>query len=113
MHALGTHGLVPDGAVPGGHTVAAPSSDEAHEQERGSVHGSQGSHGSHGGHGLDGMAALCLAILVSALGLALLPRRGDRVALRARPRWAASRSAAPARRDTGPPPVWEFSVLRC
>jgi hypothetical protein len=70
-----------------------------------------------GDRGLGHMVLLCVAMLAAAAGTLLalrsLVRRAPRV-------WAVLRSA-PVHRitgwltptGTGPPPVWEFSVIRC
>ena len=72
--------------------------------------------GGAAGHGMGSMMMLCVAMLLRA-GATLLAL----FAFRRRPRmWAhlsaaASRSIAPpaGRPSTGPPPAWEFSVVRC
>lgn len=72
-------------------------------------------HGS-GSHGMGTMVMLCVAMLAGAwlLVIALLVRRlPPRVwaVLGAVPRRALA--SITTRRATGPPPVWEFSVIRC
>ncbi len=72
--------------------------------------------GSSNGHDMGNMVMLCAAMLAAAGALLLLTvgfRRTSRswTPLSAAPasitRWATARTA------TGPPPVWEFSVVRC
>lgn len=111
MHALGTHGLT----APPVDTAGASSTVTAHEAPGGHVQhdGQEDGPGSHGGHATDGMTALCLAVLVLGLGLALTRGRPGPVAVAERRLPVTSRTAAAGRRDSGPPPVWEFSVLRC
>lgn len=73
--------------------------------------------GSGPDHTLGDMVMLCVALLTAAgtmLGLLTFFRRRPRLwALLA----AAVADARPLRRlarlDTGPPPVWQFSVIRC
>lgn len=67
------------------------------------------------GHSLGGMVMLCFAMLAATAGALLL--RG----LRRKPRVWAHRPTVPisvttwvtARHGTGPPYVWQFSVIRC
>lgn len=71
---------------------------------------------SDGRHGMVDMVVLCVAVLAGAvallLSIALLcrrPRRWDPTgALR-----TTLTSFVPSRVGTGPPPAWQFSVIRC
>ncbi|MEQ7846969.1 hypothetical protein [Nocardioides kribbensis] len=70
-----------------------------------------------GGHNMGSMVMLCFAMLAATAGALLLLLLG----LRHIPRMWAHRTAVPttvakwvtARRGTGPPYVWQFSVIRC
>ena len=121
MHALSLHGTVPTARAPvsAGVEPGTASYAAGHGAGEGAHHGS--GDGSDHGEGLPhhggGVVMLCLAMLAAAAGvlLALAALRH-----RAPPVWAELRAAV-ARRvtararpgGTGPPPVWEFSVVRC
>lgn len=129
MHALAGHGTPAAAAA-----VVAPAPDRhaAHagtlapgashtDDEHGAASAPPVSSSSHGdpgrsGHGLGGMVALCAAMLAAAaLGLlALLVGRLVRRVRLVRPARLVAR-IQPVRwaRGTGPPPVWQFSVIRC
>jgi hypothetical protein len=69
------------------------------------------------GHNLGSMVMLCFAMLAATAGALLLLLLG----LHRKPRVWAHRPTVPttvsrwvtARRGTGPPYVWQFSVIRC
>lgn len=129
MHALSTHGVmgmgstdhstmtgpatspmtVVHGDVPDG-TVTSPSSE--------AFAGIASTAPDSGdGHHMGTMVMLCLAMLAATAAALLLLLVG----LRRRPRMWAHRPAIPttvikrvtARHGTGPPYVWQFSVIRC
>ncbi len=114
MHAIGLHGS--QHADPGG--LAAPSAMSAMPLMAG--HDAIAAPAAlvsplDLGHGMAGMVMLCIAVLVGAALARMLIRsqRGSRVPLRERvmtSRRAARRTDA---RQTGPPLVWAFSVIRC
>lgn len=100
----GAHGDMSAGSVPG-HTAGARagmSSTTPAEED---------------GHSLGSMVMLCFAMLAAAAGTLLLLFLG----LCRRPRVRAHRPTVPAavtrwvtaRLGTGPPYVWQFSVIRC
>lgn len=115
MHALNTHGVTSDTdhaamsmtaeahADMPAHAVSDPTAAEAGAADRGD------------GHDMGNMVMLCAAMLAAgALILLTVGLRRTSQAwthLPAAPgaitRWAAARMA------TGPPPAWEFSVIRC
>lgn len=121
MHVLSHHGATHETAP----TVTAPLA-AAHHDAAGATHQAPPAHDSTGsgdggaggtGHVLGDMVMLCVAMLaVAATLLALLAfiRRVPRL-------WAVLRPAVTRFRPTGrltptgtgPPPVWEFSVIRC
>lgn len=125
MHALNSHGAMAGQTSGGaqhqmssssapeqGHTTAAtvvvnlgqaidPASSDALSAPAGS------------GHGPTGMLMLCLAMLVAvALTVAAVWRSGKPLWRRLRPPHVVGRLRAAAR-GAGPPPSWEFSVIRC
>jgi len=124
MHALNTHGVMSDadhatmtspmtGQGTGAHgDLAAGTSD------LGGVAGAVaappvGDNGHHPGS----MVMLCVAILAAVAGALLLLLLGLLRIPRVRAHLLATPVAlhrwATARLGTGPPPVWEFSVIRC
>ncbi|MCM3515148.1 DUF6153 family protein [Nocardioides sp. P86] len=129
MHALSTHGVMGE-ADHGGHpAMSGMSSDTAAPAESlvldpvadpvadPAVDGSGSDEG--GGHDMGGMVMLCAAMLAAtAAALLLLAALGTRHTPRF---WALLPTAATtvttgwvaSRLGTGPPPVWEFSVIRC
>ncbi len=116
MHALSLHGTAATGASPAGGLHAVSDHTPA-EATTATADAPDGEHDSgHGGAGHDAVM-LCVAMLAAAAGM-LLALAGLRH--RAPPVWAelpaalALRVTARARPGgTGPPPVWEFSVVRC
>ncbi|VXB27338.1 DUF6153 family protein [Nocardioides sp. AX2bis] len=129
MHALSTHGVMGEadhgghatmdgGAtsadMPGAATIIDPGADPVLEPAAGVSDGS----GEGGGHDMGGMVMLCAAMLAAtAAALLLLAALGTRRTPRF---WALLPTAATSttrwvtsRLGTGPPPVWEFSVVRC
>lgn len=131
MHALSTHGVTGIGTTdhstmtsaaspmvgPHGDTHGGMSADPAgHAAEVRAGMSSTGPVGGDG-HGLGSMVMLCFAMLAATAGALLLVLLG----LRRKPRVWAYRLAAPttvtrwvtARLGTGPPSVWNFSVIRC
>ena len=118
MHALGLHG-VSHGAPAPGVSVAPPAGATGTAVEHGAHHGTEAAADERHGlpHGAAEMVVLCAAMLAAAAGM-LLALAGLRH--RAPPVWAELRAALALRvtsRDrpggTGPPAVWEFSVVRC
>lgn len=93
--------------------VSATAGDAAHAAYA-SEGGGNGS--GMGDHAMGGMLMLCLAVLGAAATLLL-----SRVFTRRLSWWRPTVEAATATlvaattrvRSTGPPPVWEFSVIRC
>jgi hypothetical protein len=118
MHALGGHGT----PAAANAVVARTSPDPHAAHEHGAAasvpaisSGSAHEGADRSGHGLGGMVVLCAVMLAAALGLLallvvpLVRRvrfvRLARLAARIQPvRWV---------RGTGPPPAWQFSVIRC
>lgn len=119
MHALGSHGTPAAGTAVVAH--ASPDPHAAHEHGAAasgpgisSASAHEGADGS--GHGLGGMVVLCTVMLAAAaLGLLalLVARLVRRVRLVRLARLAARIQPVCWTRGTGPPPVWEFSVIRC
>lgn len=123
MHALSTHGVMGE-ADHGGHpAMSGMSSDTA--APAGSLvpeadpSGDGSGSGEGGGHDMGGMVMLCAAMLAAtAAALLLLAALGTRHTPRF---WALLPTAVTttttgwvtSRLGTGPPPVWEFSVIRC
>ena len=118
MHALGLHG-VSHGAPAPGVSVAPAADSTGTAAEHGAHHGTEAAadegHGPQ--HGAAEMVVLCAAMLAAAAGM-LLALAGLRH--RAPPVWAELRAALALRvtsrarpGGTGPPAVWEFSVVRC
>lgn len=128
MHAISAHGVTSeashgahaslsgDTSEPGGGLVLGPGADPI---AAGTGGGSEEGHDmGRGMGGMGGLAMLCVAMLAataSALLLALGARRTPRF-------WAILSAAATTNTrlrwvtfalGTGPPPVWEFSVIRC
>lgn len=118
MHALGGHGTPAAATAVVARTSPAPHA--AHEHGAAAsvpaiASGSAHEGADRSGHGLGGMVVLCAVMLAAALGLLallvvpLVRRvrfvRLARLAPRIQPvRWV---------RGTGPPPAWQFSVIRC
>ena len=128
MHALAGHGTpaaasavvtAPDGHAAQEGAFAAGASHADHEHGAASAHPiSSSSHGDAdgSGHGLGGVVVLCAAMLAAAaLGLLalLVVRLVRRVRLLRLARLAARIQPVRWARGTGPPPVWQFSVIRC
>lgn len=113
--ATSTGHLDPAGATRAGHGQHA---DTTGTPDGGSllsapIEEGNGAHG--GGHDMGGALMMCLAVLAAALALlgAALTRSTGRP-WRARPTFASVRRPARAGlHAAGPPPVWEFSVIRC
>ena len=128
MHALSTHGVMgttdhsamtSPAASPmtGAHGDMSGASDT--DRTAGAAHAGMSSTAPQkgDGHSLGSMVMLCFAMLAAAAGALLLLFLG----LRCRPRAWAHRLIVPttvttwvtARLGTGPPYVWNFSVIRC
>jgi hypothetical protein len=129
MHALSTHGVMGVG-ITDHSTMTSPVVSPTAGQH-GGTHGelvmspATGGHAGTsstapdegGGHSLGSMVMLCFAMLAATAGALLLLLLG----LRHVPRvWAHCRLApttvprwVTARLGTGPPYVWQFSVIRC
>ena len=131
MHALSTHGVV--GATdhstmtsPATGPMTGSDADMFGDVSTGTVTATAGAHAampagpdSGDGHSPGSMVMLCFAMLAATAGALLLLFLG----LRRRPRIWAHRPTAPAtvtattwvtaRLGTGPPYVWQFSVIRC
>lgn len=109
MHALAVHGTGASSETAG---MAGMPGMAAHASD----HGDDVPAGGHDPGGMGAMAGMCLAVLLAAaaalVALVLHRRpRGSWLLARARPSWRPTR--LPPRAGTGPPVVWEFSVLRC
>lgn len=118
MHALNTHGVAGatdhamTSSMAGAH--ADMSADMSAGPESGSPTGSVPDGGD--GHNLSGMVMLCLAMLAATAGALLLLRLGVRRMPRVWAHLPAPISVTrwvTTRLGTGPPPLWEFSVIRC
>jgi hypothetical protein len=124
MHAIGLHGSQhsdPSGpAAPS--AMPAMAGHDALPAQHGQSHGAVTGHDDASlvspldlGHGTAGMAILCIAVLAGT-ALARMLLRSQRIPL-APLRERVMASMAPARRtdarQTGPPTVWAFSVIRC
>jgi hypothetical protein len=123
MHTLNTHGLM--GGTDHATMTTAPDSGRDMSGDMTATHGGVAGapaatmDGSEGGTGdvLGHMLMLCVAMLTVAAGALLLAL----LALRRHPHLWAQLPTAPttvtrwvsARLGVGPPPVWEFSVVRC
>ena len=125
MHALSTHGVMGMGITD--HSTLTSPMTEAHGDAHGELvmspasgeHAAMSSAAPHDGRGHDmsGLVLLCLAMLSATAGALLVLILG----LRRRPRtWAYRLVTAAAvtrwvtaRLGTGPPYVWQFSVIRC
>lgn len=117
MHALSNHGVTHGSTASTAHDAPAATSavDDAdqHASPGASEHGSTVPSGDH--HSGMAMTMLCLGLLVGLGGIAFLSRGRSGVL------WSLSRSLAARplrprrtlRLATGPPPVWEFSIIRC
>lgn len=110
MHALNTHGVMSS-------TEHSTMTSSVTSPMTG-VHGDMSASSDSGdGHSVGSMVMLCFAMLAATAGalLLVLPVR------RRRPRARAQRRTAPTtvapwvttRLGTGPPYVWQFSVIRC
>lgn len=128
MHALSTHGVM-DGADHGGHPAMSGTgamTSETSDPAAGLLvdpvvdpvaDPAAAGAGEGGGHDMGGMVMLCAAMLAATAAALLLLVLG----LRRVPRfWALLPTAVTtmtrgvtSRPGTGPPPVWEFSVIRC
>lgn len=126
---LGMHGLSQHGAMPShvdGQTVAATTSTDSHAGHAASnaaatvtinqieiMTTTTGNAGGSAGH----VAVLCAAmVLAAAAGVLLvlrLRRPAPSTALRVKSDIHAVRHLVSNYMDTGPPAVWEFSVVRC
>jgi hypothetical protein len=121
MHALTTHSVMTNGdhtatgpmaSDPADHVIAGMVGEADAAPAAGPVLGPA----SGSGHGMGDMVMLC-AFMLGAAGVLLLILR----ALRRSPAsWIYVRAVSHAyvqlprlRADTGPPPAWEFSVIRC
>jgi hypothetical protein len=128
MHALNNHGaMASPAATGGGHQMSAMSAMAGAATDAAAVAaGEQGEHPiasfatavpntSGGDHGPVGMLMVCLAMLVAAaIALTVAVRTGQPLRWLDRPRWTRSRRRPQTLvRGTGPPPIWEFSVIRC
>lgn len=119
MHALGGHGT-PAAATA---VVARTGPDPHAAHEHGAAAsvpaisaGSTHEGADRSGHGLGGMVVLCAVMLAAAaLGLPalLVVRLVRRVRLVRLARLAARIQPVRWVRGTGPPPAWQFSVIRC
>lgn len=127
MHALSTHGVIgstdhsamtspPTSSMTGSHgDMPAFSQTSAVPEAHTGIASPAPDRGD--GHHMGKMVMLCLAMLAATAAALLLLL----VALRLRPRVWAHRPATPttittwftARHGTGPPYVWQFSVIRC
>ena len=68
----------------------------------------------HDSHGMPEAGLLCVAVLAGAVLLLLLTLRRARYGgVLPRRRRSPAPPFASVRRSTGPPAVWEFSVIRC
>ncbi|MEO5664354.1 MAG: hypothetical protein ABIR39_13825 [Nocardioides sp.] len=123
MHALSTHGVM---GTTDHSTMTSPVSsllDGAHDD----THGSTATTGAHAGlpalpdggdgHSPGSMVMLCFAMLAAAAGALLLLslglRRKPRVRTHRRGVLTTVTKVVTARLGTGPPYVWNFSVIRC
>lgn len=128
MHALNNHGAMAGPASAGaGHQMSSMSAMAGAATDTVAVAaGKQAGHlvapvaaaasnSTDGDHGPVGMLMLCLAMLVAvAITIAVVLRSGKPLGWLARPRWSRTLQwPRTARRSTGPPPTWEFSVIRC
>lgn len=111
MHALSLD-AVPSGGDHAAHAAHAGTVSMAdhplQETEVGPVTGS--------GHGLHHAAMTCVFMLAAAgalLLVLLVLRRVPRSWVRSAPAVRSPRRPPLLRVGTGPPPVWEFSVIRC
>lgn len=118
MHALAHHGTTQEpappmsaGATPSAMTMAA---GLAYDSDS---HGTAAGNTGEPGRSLGGVVMLCVAMLVAAaaslLGILGLLRRVPRVWAVLCPTVIARVARQVAPRGTGPPSVWQFSVIRC
>ncbi|GAB3988987.1 DUF6153 family protein [Nocardioides marmoraquaticus] len=130
MHALSMHGAnaAPDAnqaADHGTHTashapdtaaLADASAEAADKAPRAATAGGghDGGMSGHGGHNSGAMLMICLAVLAVALSL-LWPALARGLGYVTLPRLTLTRIAPirSLRLGTGPPSVWQFSVIRC
>ena len=117
MHGLGGHGMAPAQTQPQtGMAASMPIGMGGHPD--GTTHATVAAGGAvaapaHGGHGMVDAGMMCVAVLAGAgLLLLLAGRRRSGILLRAGLR-RAHLLRPPHRRPGGPPPVWEYSVIRC
>lgn len=125
MHTLALHGVSGEHAADGGDgaTSSGPSAHAGHQvldrrAPTGAEHTRVAAGDDRSGHGTGHAMMLCVAMIAAAAGavlLQLLLRRVPRSRWRVGPRrvGAPARGLAPERLATGPPAVWEFSVIRC
>lgn len=125
MHALSTHGVMSEidhatmsgdaggaTAIPGDGPAVGTILDAVADPA-----GDGSAPGGGGGHDMGGMVMHCAAMLAATVAALLLLVLGLRrvprfwallpTAVTTTTRWVTSRLG------TGPPPVWEFSVIRC
>lgn len=125
MHALSTHGVTSE-ADHGGHpamsgtssdTVAPAGSPALDPVIDPAPAGDGVGSGAGGGHDMGGMVMLCAAMLAATAAALLLLTLGTRRTPRFWALLPATTGVATgwvtSRLGTGPPPVWEFSVVRC
>lgn len=131
MHALTAPGAGHDPAPAASHAAPAGAHDRTHD-DRHAAHAHAAStvdestgasasgapvkdEGGHGSHSPGSMLMMCLAVLAVAVTL-LWPRLRSRATGFLRlPRLTGTRlvPARPLGLGTGPPPAWQFSVIRC
>ena len=123
MHALSTHGVMSDmdhaamSGDTGGATSEPADGAPAGRNLTAVTDPAAAGSGEDGGHDMGGMVMLCAAMLAATAAALLLLTLGTRrtprfwallpTATTSTTRWVTSRLG------TGPPPVWEFSVIRC
>jgi hypothetical protein len=131
MHGLSQHGATPAPSTPGSIAVVAGDPHAAHpapdhkpvavETSAAAVADSADSASAAAADNHPGVASdmvmLCAAMILAAAAGVLLALRLLRVPFRApsslRLLMRVPELAATARAGTGPPPAWEFSVVRC
>ena len=124
MHAINNHGVMGSGPSGSGHDMSSMAATpvsaatvvvSAGEQAAGLVAPAI-SDPADSGHEPGGLLMLCLAMLaVASIALAAAVRSSNPLRWLTHPR-RADYSRSPLRspvRGTGPPPSWEFSVIRC
>ena len=117
MHALNTHGATADtDHAAMSMTTETHADTSVHAPMSGPVTVTAGMADSGNGHDMEDMVMLCAAMLAAAGALVLLTfglRRTPRVWAHLLISPATLARRVTARRATGPPPAWEFSVIRC